>query len=766
MNKVITDGIILMPPAFGDGLSVWSSADGLPGDPAYDASPDATLIAADADFGTSLELQKSQSVQKLRSMTDTPLLAGCYLRISARVKAVSGALPSVRIAGWAGNASGGHIGGVIEVGAAVQLTTYGEVVEVSAIVGTGTRTGVDMIWGRDATFGHFGLDLTGNTGGIIRIEDVVIEDVSSVFFGKILDVVDVKDFGAVGDGVTDNTAAFEAADAAAQGRDILVSEGVFFIGQTVTFVSRIRFQGTLVMPDAAILQLTQNYNYGTYLDAFGDETLAFKKAFQALFNFTDHESLDLCGYSITLDGPVDLHAAVGNKDSFSTRRVLRNGQFLAQVGPAWDSDVVTSTASFNASNGTTLTSVANIASIAKGSLVAGFGVGVGVEIYVKSVDVANQTITLSSPLWGAAASQTYTFTRNKYLLDMSGFTSISRFTFDSIDFNGGGLASGVMIAPDGLIYHFKDCFFTSNKDRGLTSIGKGCSGMLIDRCQFLSAEQALDVVVRSSIGFNTNENDVKIRDNRAVRYKHFGVIGGTGNIISGNHFFQGDVSGTGERTAGIIFTTVNCKTTFNGNYVDNAYIEWSNEHDATPDLVSGFSYGGLIVTGNIFTANSVPSWFTWIRVKPFGTGQFLNGFTITDNVFKAINGAVLDRVETVDTTHAVLDHAKARNVTVTGNMFNGITNRMQNPVTVTVSRAGANTSWARDVSEFLPFGGQTRTVVAAVPEGQIKDASNVPVFEQPYTAVGQGTAGVAFDITWSKPVKGKINVTVRSDDPT
>ncbi len=60
----------------------------------------------------------------------------------------------------------------------------------------------------------------------------------------------------------------------------------------------------------------------------------------------------------------------------------------------------------------------------------------------------------------------------------------------------------------------------------------------------------MDVADRKSIGFNTNENDVKIRDNRAVRYKHFGIVGGTGNIITGNHFFQGDGSGTGERSAG------------------------------------------------------------------------------------------------------------------------------------------------------------------------------------------------------------------------
>jgi hypothetical protein len=252
------------------------------------------------------------------------------------------------------------------------------------------------------------------------------------------------------------------------------------------------------MPDNAILQLTQNYNYGTYLDAFGNKQLAFKKAFQALLNFTDHESLDLCGYSIALDGPIDLHAAVGNKDTFSTRRVLRNGQFVANAGADWDDDVVASTASYSSGNSTQLTNVTNIASVVVGSLVEGFGVGS--EIYVKTIDAASQTLILSSPLWGAASSQSYTFKRFKYLLDLSGFTSISRFTFDSVDFNGKSLASGVMLSPDGLIYHFKDCFFTSNKDRGITSIGRGCSGMLIGRCQFLSAEQALDVVDRKSIG--------------------------------------------------------------------------------------------------------------------------------------------------------------------------------------------------------------------------------------------------------------------------
>ena len=127
------------------------------------------------------------------------------MRITARVKAVSGNLPSVRIAGWAGDASNDHVGGVVETGPSVTLTQYGKVVEVSAIVGTGEREGVDMVWGTDPVYGHFGLDLTGANGGVVRIDDIVIEDVTHVFLRTMLPWVDVRDFGAAGDGVTVDT---------------------------------------------------------------------------------------------------------------------------------------------------------------------------------------------------------------------------------------------------------------------------------------------------------------------------------------------------------------------------------------------------------------------------------------------------------------------------------------------------------------------------------------------------------------------------------
>ena len=110
--------------------------------------------------GGCLEILKSQSTTKLRYMGQTTILPGCYLRISAKVKAVSGPMCSARIAGWAGGAGGAHVGGLTETGPSTLLTTYGQVVEISAIVGTGFRTGVDMTW-QGAIYGHFGLDLTG-----------------------------------------------------------------------------------------------------------------------------------------------------------------------------------------------------------------------------------------------------------------------------------------------------------------------------------------------------------------------------------------------------------------------------------------------------------------------------------------------------------------------------------------------------------------------------------------------------------------------------
>lgn len=186
---------------------------------------------------------------------------------------------------------------------------------------------------------------------------------------------DVRDFGAIGDGVSDDSAAFVVADAAAAGREVLVPEGVFHLGTSVTMHARVRFEGNVKQPAADRFILQKNFDYPTYVDAFGDEELAFKKAYQALLNFSDNESLDLGGRRISLTEPLDMQACDSSRTVFATRRVVRNGQFRPVAGTSWDTDVVLSQATYSTSNADTLTNVADVTNIDVGSLVTGTGVG-------------------------------------------------------------------------------------------------------------------------------------------------------------------------------------------------------------------------------------------------------------------------------------------------------------------------------------------------------------------------------------------------------
>ncbi len=760
MNKAITDGVLLMPPAFQNGLDVWSSGNGTPGSDTYDGAVNAALVPADQDFGHCLELQKSSSVQKLRYMGETPLLPGCYLQVRARVKAVAGNLPDVRIAAWAGAAGGGHVNGVIEVGPTKTLVTYGDVVEVSAIIGSGARNGVDMPWGSEAIYGHFGLDLTGPNGGVVRIDDIEIEDVTSVFLRDMISLVDVRDFGAAGDGTTDDSLAFTAANAAANGREILVPAGVFHLADDVTLTEPVRFEGTVTMPTAKMLLLTKSFDLPSYIDAFGDEELGFRKAFQALLNNADHDSLDMCGRKVTVTGPIDMQAAVPNKTSYATRRVIRNGQLQATGSAVWDSEIVTSQATYDAGDSRKLTNVADIANIAVGSLVEGNGVGR--EIYVRSKNIGAGEITLNAPLYDADGTQNFTFTQFKYLLDFSGFSNLSQFALSNIEFQCERKCSGIRLAPSGLAFQLSDCFVSRPKDRGVTSIGTGCQGILIDRCQFLSSEDALDVPERSSIAINVNANDAKLRNNRATRFKHFALLGGGNSVVLGNHFFQGDNVSGGVRTAGLIIADNSTSTTITGNYIDNCTIEWTNERDSTPDFVAGFSFSSVSITDNIMLCSDVAPWFSFIVVKPHGTGHFLNGVNVSGNRFRSLNGTI-DRVERVDTSFSDLNFDRTKNVAFEANSFHNIRQQVFNPLRVRHSEASPAATWVVDTGEDLPFGGYLRGVDSVVALDKIQDASGAASFAMPYVRTAQGAAKTQMHLVWDRPVSGEVALAVRID---
>ncbi|MDG3041831.1 right-handed parallel beta-helix repeat-containing protein [Roseicyclus marinus] len=762
MNQVITDGLVLMPPPFASGLGVWSRQDGRPGSDTWASAANAALVAADADFGSCLEIVKTEATTRLRHMGQTPIRPGLYLRVSARVKVLSGNLPSVRIAAWAGNAASQNLSGVVQAGPTTALTAYGAVITVSAIIGTGTRTGVDMPWGPAASFAHVGLDLTGANGGQVRIDDIMVEDVTGVFLRKMMDWVDVRDYGAQGDGVSDDRAAFVAADAAAAGREILVPAGNYLIGSSLTLNSPARFEGRLVMPDGARLSLNRNFDLKGYAEAMGDDVLGLKKGIQQLFNQSDHEGFDLCGRRVLLEAPLDIQAIVGNRNTYANRRVLRNGQLAALNGPAWADEVVTRTGSWSASDPRRITGLSNVAAIPVGALVTA-GQGVGREIYVTATDVAGGRITLSAPFYGAPVTQSYTFRRFKYLLDFSGWLNLQRFVVSDIEFLCAGVCSALNLPRDGLVFQVQDCFFTGPKDRGITSTGEGCQGMQIDRCQFLSNEQDTNAPLRTTIGFNTNSSDIKVRDNRVNKFRHFGVVGGTGNIFSGNHFFQGDGVTDGPRTAGLILTDNNTKTTFEGNYVDNCYVEWTNERDPTPAFTGGFSFHGLTLDGNIFFSTESAPWMNFITIKPYGPGHFINGLTVTDNLFKKTGGAQLSAVEGVDSSFAGLDLTRTADLVFKGNTYTGIVKRTENPVTLRHAEGSASSVWNVDFTPFTPFGAPVRAATSFLAEGPLRSASNVIVYLTPYAEPAQGAGGRTLRLRWQQDVRGTAQVTARCD---
>ena len=764
MNKAITEGLQLTPPPFSQGLDVWSSGDGTPGSDTYENNLNAALVSADQDFSGCLEILKSSSTQLIRHMGQTPVLPGCYLRVTARVKCVAGAFPSVRVAAWVGDSADQPVPSVQTTGPSTLLDSYGQVVEVSAILGTGARQGVDMPWGLSAAYCHIGLDLTGDTGGILRIDDIQVEDITSAFLRDMMNMVDVTDYGAVGDGATDNVAAFEAADAVADGREVFVPSGTYHLANHVTLENPARFEGTITMPADKRILLSRNFNLNDYFRAFGDEEEAFKRALQVLFNYSDHESLDMCGRVVNLTEPVDVHAAVGNRDTFYSRRVIRNGEVVAMSGPAWDSTEVTSIATYTAANPRQLSNVVNVANIPVGSHVTLSGGGVGREVYVKSVNVSAQTLELSAPLYDPnLGTQSFTFTRYKYLLDFSGFSGLSRVIIDDVDFKCFGYCSGVLLPTEGELFHIKDCYFSSPKDRGITSAGYGCQGILVDRCTFISNESALPVQDRVSVALNVNGNDAKIRNNVVTRFARFAVMGGSGHQVLGNHWYLGDDVAAGLRHGGLIFTTTNLRSVVVGNYIDNCSIEWTNEHDSDPDFSSELSFGGLSIVGNTFATINAAEWSKWIVVKPYGVGHFISGMTVSGNTFRAMSG-IITRVENVDTSIATLDYSRMRKIDWSGNSYHNVTEHTQNPITLLHTEASAVATWAVDFAPHLPFDAPVLAVTGLLPEGPITRTTGTVVSDMPYGNPNQGAGGSTANIVWPVSCKGTIRVTGRMDE--
>jgi hypothetical protein len=173
----------------------------------------------------------------------------------------------------------------------------------------------------------------------------------------------------------------------------------------------------------------------------------------------------------------------------------------------------------------------------------------------------------------------------------------------------------------------------------------------------------------------------------------------------------------------------------------------------------------LTITGNIFTANDTASWFNWIVVKPYGPNHYIHGLTVTGNVFRTLNQNI-NRVEAVDTTFANLDFSRFRNVVFMNNTYNGISDQTFSPVTINHTQSSNATTWTIDTDDVLPFGGFARNVTAVVADGEITDSGSQTVFDAPWSNPEHGLNKDQVQLKWSRACSGKVNVTIRVDNPT
>jgi hypothetical protein len=181
MNHHALPDLDLMPPAFSEGLDDWSRGDGTPDDPTWDKAEHARLARDDADFGTCLELRTKSAVERLRYMGEVPLLAGGYIEVAVRLKALRGPLTGARIAAWPGGAQGRGVDGLPLSGLLRMLPRHGAIVELAAVIGREARPGVDLIWDARVLYAHVGLDLVGPAGAVVRIESIAVRDATRRF---------------------------------------------------------------------------------------------------------------------------------------------------------------------------------------------------------------------------------------------------------------------------------------------------------------------------------------------------------------------------------------------------------------------------------------------------------------------------------------------------------------------------------------------------------------------------------------------------------
>ena len=100
-----------------------------------------------------------------------------------------------------------------------------------------------------------------------------------------------------------------------------------------------------------------------------------------------------------------------------------------------------------------------------------------------------------------------------------------------------------------------------------------------------------------------------------------------------------------------------------------------------------------------------------------------------------------------------------------GNAFNGVNQVTTSPLIIEHNQGTEAATWVVNATGYLPFDGRARNVTALVAEGPITNSAGSAQYVMPYVLVEQGGGGQQAQLKWPSAVKGRMQVTIRCDNP-
>ena len=170
----------------------------------------------------------------------------------------------------------------------------------------------------------------------------------------------------------------------------------------------------------------------------------------------------------------------------------------------------------------------------------------------------------------------------------------------------------------------------------------------------------------------------------------------------------------------------------------------------------------MSITDNVMLCSNVSNLFSFIVVKPYGSGHYINGMNVSGNTFRAV-GLVIQRGERVDTSYSQMVMNGVRGLSFVGNTYHNIESGAQNPLVVKHSQNTHAQVWEIDSLKRLPFAGRAMQVDSVVTTSRPRNASNVSNYAMPYTQAEIGSNGDKVQLIWPEPMLGDVAVTMRSD---